>query len=239
MVSKDLKLSRQPSGEPEIFHSLQGEGHSIGTPTVFLRLALCNLTCVWCDTKYTWDWGNFDPKTEILPLTSEDIEERILRYDCPHLVITGGEPMMQQDILAPLALSLKERGFYIEVETNGTLAPNKDMAHAVSQWNVSPKLGNSGVDAAKREVTGSLTAFATSEKAYFKFVLSQPADVEEVLTLVDLYEIQQQRVILMPQGTTRKVIEKGSQWVADLCTKHGFRFSSRMHILLWGDKRGR
>ncbi len=147
--------------------------------------------------------------------------------------------MMQQDILAPLALSLKERGFYIEVETNGTLAPNKDMAHAVSQWNVSPKLGNSGVDAAKQEVTGSLTAFATSEKAYFKFVLSQPADVEEVLTLVDLYEIQQQRVILMPQGTTRKAIEEGSQWVADLCTKHGFRFSSRMHILLWGDKRGR
>jgi organic radical activating enzyme len=113
------------------------------------------------------------------------------------------------------------------------------MEHAVSQWNVSPKLANSGVDADKREIAESLTAFATSEKAYFKFVLSQPADVEEVLTLVDLYEIQQQRVILMPQGTTRKAIEEGSQWVADLCTKHGFRFSSRMHILLWGDKRGR
>ena len=70
MVSKDLKLSRQPSGEPEIFHSLQGEGHSIGTPTVFLRLALCNLTCVWCDTKYTWDWANFDTKAEILSMSS-------------------------------------------------------------------------------------------------------------------------------------------------------------------------
>ena len=125
------------------------------------------------------------------------------------------------------------------MEANGTLATNKDMAHAVSQWNVSPKLGNSGVYAAKREVTGSLTAFATSEKAYFKFVLSQPADVEEVLTLLNLYEIQQQRVILMPQGTTRKAIEEGSQWVTELCAKHGFRFSYRMHILLWGDKRGR
>jgi 7-carboxy-7-deazaguanine synthase len=239
LVSKELKLSRQLSGEPEIFHSLQGEGHSIGTPTVFLRLALCNLTCVWCDTKYTWDWANFDPKTEILPLTSEDIEERILRYDCPHLVITGGEPMMQQDALAPLALSLKGRGFYIEVETNGTLAPNADMEQAVSQWNVSPKLANSGVDADKREIAESLTAFAASEKSYFKFVLSQPTDVDEVLTLVERYAIQPQRVILMPQGTTRKAIEEGSQWVTDLCTKHGFRFSSRMHILLWGDKRGR
>ena len=239
MVSKELKLSRQPSGEPEIFHSLQGEGHSIGTPTVFLRLALCNLTCVWCDTKYTWDWANFDPKTEILSLSSEDIEERILRYDCPHLVITGGEPMMQQDALAPLARSLKEHGFYLEVETNGTLAPNADMAQAVSQWNVSPKLANSGVDADKREVAESLTAFAASENAYFKFVLSQPADVDEVLTLVERYKIQLQHVILMPQGTTRKAIEEGSQWVTGLCTKYGFRFSSRMHILLWGDKRGR
>jgi organic radical activating enzyme len=70
-------------------------------------------------------------------------------------------------------------------------------------------------------------------------VLSQPADVDEVLTLVDRYEIQPLRVILMPQGTTRKAIEEGSQWVTDLCIKHGFRFSSRMHILLWGDKRGR
>ncbi|MDA0768913.1 MAG: 7-carboxy-7-deazaguanine synthase QueE [Chloroflexi bacterium] len=239
LIAEQLKLSRQPSGEPEIFHSLQGEGHSVGTPTVFLRLALCNLTCSWCDTKYTWDWANFDPKKEILSLSLEAIEERILSYDCPHLVITGGEPMMQQDALAPLALSLKDKGFYIEVETNGTLAPNAEMNSAVSQWNVSPKLANSGVASDRREVPDALTAFAEIETAYFKFVMAQPQDVNEVLTLVDRYAIPPQQVILMPQGTTRKAIEEGSQWMTDLCTKHGFRFSTRMHILLWGDKRGR
>ena len=151
MKAVQLKLSRQPSGEPEIFHSLQGEGHSIGTPTVFLRLAHCNLTCSWCDTKYTWDWANYDPKREVLTLPVDEIEERILGYGCPHLVITGGEPMMQQEALAPLALSLNERGFHVEVETNGTLAPNAEMANAVSQWNVSPKLTNSGVAPDRRE----------------------------------------------------------------------------------------
>ena len=234
-----LKLSRQPSGEPEIFHSLQGEGHSIGTPTVFLRLALCNLTCSWCDTKYTWDWANYDPAKEISSLSSADIEKRILGYDCPHLVITGGEPMMQQEALATLALSLKDRGFYIEVETNGTIEPSPDMTRAVSQWNVSPKLANSGVALDRREVPDAITAFANIENAYFKFVMSEPADVDEVLRLVDRYSIPQRRVILMPQGTTRSAVEEGSQWVTDLCTRHGFRFSTRMHILLWGDKRGR
>lgn len=239
MKAVQLKLSRQPSGEPEIFHSLQGEGHSIGTPTVFLRLSLCNLTCSWCDTRYTWDWANFDPTQEIVSLPPDEVESRIMAYGCPHLVITGGEPMMQQEALAPLALSLKEKGFYIEVETNGTFAPNSDMANAVSQWNVSPKLANSGVDAGKREVPDAMKAFASIEKAYFKFVMSQPTDVDEVLTLVDRYSIPKHRVILMPQGTTQKAIEVGSKWVAELCTTHGFRFSTRLHILLWGDKRGR
>lgn len=238
LMADRIKLSRQPSGEPEIFHSLQGEGHNIGTPTVFLRLALCNLTCSWCDTKYTWDWANFDPRREVLSLSPSDIEERILAYDCAHLVITGGEPMMQQDALAPLVLSLKDRGLFIEVETNGTIAPSADMACAVSQWNVSPKLANSGVDSARREVPDVFRTFANIEEAHFKFVMSQPSDIDEVLALVDRYAIPKQRVILMPQGTTQKAIEEGSLWVAALCTKHAFRFTTRLHILLWGDKRG-
>ena len=217
---------------------MQGEGHSIGVPTVFLRLALCNLTCVWCDTKYTWDWANYDPKQEILPLSIDDIEKRILKYDCPHLVITGGEPMMQQLSLAPLATSLKEQGFYIEAETNGTLAPNPDMQASISQWNVSPKLAHSGVSQERREVAEALQAFAELDNAYFKFVIANPSDVDEVCNLVDRYTIPNLRVLLMPEGTTQKAIEEGRKWVAGICADKGFRFSTRMHILLWGDKRG-
>ena len=112
-----LKVSRQPNGQPEIFHSLQGEGVSLGMPCVFLRLALCNLRCTWCDTKYTWDWKNYQYDREIMNLEPEEVARRILAYDCPHLVLTGGEPTLQSSQAAPLLRSLRERDFFIEVET--------------------------------------------------------------------------------------------------------------------------
>ena len=234
-----LRVSRQKSGEPEIFYSLQGEGASVGVPTVFLRLATCNLTCAWCDTKYTWDWQNYDYDKEVMSLPVEEVEKRVLEFGCPHLVITGGEPMMQQKALASLASSLKRQGFYCEVETNGTLSPQPEMVEAISQWNVSPKLGNSGVLAERREIPEALRAFRGLDNAYFKFVVAEPADVDEVCELVERYDIPRQRVILMPEGTSRKAIESRSNWIAQVCVERGFRFSTRLHILLWGDERGR
>ena len=240
-----LKVSRQPSGEPEIFHSLQGEGASAGTPSVFLRLATCNLTCTWCDTKYTWNFGAFgdpgkyDYDTEVVSLSEEEVQSRILAYGCPHLVITGGEPLIQQSALAPLATSLRERGFYCEVETNGTLTPLPEMIQGMSQWNVSPKLHNSGNRPDRREVPGALEAFRRLDSAYFKFVVVEPADVDEVDSLVERYAIPPERVILMPEGVTASAIDERGKWVAQTCVERGYRFSTRLHILLWGDKRGR
>ena len=234
-----LRVSRQPSGEPEIFYSLQGEGITAGTPTVFLRLGMCNLTCTWCDTKYTWDWSSYDYEREVVSLPPEEAEGRILAFECPHLVITGGEPLLQQNALAPLALSLRGRGFYCEVETNGTLVPQADMVEAISQWNVSPKLNNSGNQPARREVAEALKAFRDLDNAYFKFVVVEPSDVDEVCALVDRYDIPSRRVILMPEGVTAQVVGERGKWVAEACAARGFRFSTRLHILLWGDQRGR
>ena len=234
-----LRVSRMPSGEPEIFHSLQGEGVTAGTPSVFLRLGMCNLTCVWCDTKYSWDWDSYDYEREVVSLSLEEAEERVLRFECPHLVITGGEPLMQQKALALLALSLKSQEFYCEVETNGTLVPGPEMVEAVSQWNVSPKLDNSGNEPERREVPEALRFFRGLDTAYFKFVIVEPADVEEVSVLAGRYEIPSERVILMPEGVTRQAVESRGQWLAQACTERGFRFSTRLHILLWGDERGR
>ena len=129
--------------------------------------------------------------------------------------------------------------FHCEVETNGTLAPNAEMQASISQWNVSPKLAHSGVTQERRDVAEALQAFAELDNAYFKFVIANPSDADEVCGLVDRYAIPSQRVILMPEGTTRQAIEEGGKWVADICADKGFRFSTRMHILLWGDKRGR
>ena len=86
---KRLRISRQPSGEPEIFHSLQGEGVTASRPSVFLRLATCNLACSWCDTKYTWDWDSYDYEREVVSLSVSEVEERVMEFRCPRLVITG------------------------------------------------------------------------------------------------------------------------------------------------------
>ena len=147
-----LKVSRQPSGDPEIFHSIQGEGVSAGTPTVFLRLATCNLACTWCDTRYTWDWRNFDYADGVVEMALDEVERRVLEFGRPRLVITGGEPLLQQAVLAPLVSSLAGQGFYCELETNGTIVPSPDMIEGIAQWNVSPKLENSGNMTRAREV---------------------------------------------------------------------------------------
>ena len=234
-----LKVSRRASGEPEIFHSVQGEGVTAGTPTVFLRLATCNLACTWCDTKYTWDWKRYAYDREVMAMSSQEVERRILAYHRPHLVITGGEPLLQQQELAPLAASLHRRGFYCEVETNGTIAPSADMVDAISQWNVSPKIASSGNRAESREKPDVLRAFRDLGNAYFKFVVVEPADVDEVSGLVDRYEISPERVLLMPEGVTAEAVLERGKWVAETCVERGFRFSTRLHILLWGDERGR
>ena len=234
-----LKVSRMPSGEPEIFHSVQGEGVSAGRPSVFLRLATCNLTCSWCDTKYTWDWERYDPREQIVSLDASDVRRRLDALPCRNLVITGGEPMLQQSELGPLARSLRAEGWSIEVETNGTIAPNADMAAAVSQWNVSPKTANSGNREDRREDYGALGAFAEMPGSWFKFVVAEPADVDEIAALVDRHRLPGDRVLLMPEGTRPEVISERGKWIAVECVERGYRFTTRLHIALWGDERGR
>lgn len=234
-----LRVSRQASGEPEVFYSLQGEGATIGTPSVFLRLATCNLTCTWCDTKYTWDWANFDFAQEVMSLEAADLEERILGFACPNLVITGGEPLLQQTELAHLVASLKTRVTHIEVETNGTIAPGPDLVRDIDQWNVSPKLANSGNATERREDPSALAAFQQLPNAHFKFVLAEPGDVDEVCALRDRHSLPNHRIILMPEGQTAEALKSRNGWVSQACVREGFRFSSRLHILLWGDERGR
>src|SRR5262249_21928645 len=166
-----LTLSRLPSGDPEIFASLQGEGVSIGVPSTFVRLSGCSLACSWCDTSYTWDWKRYDPRVEAIQVDVAEVVRRVARSGTSNVVLTGGEPLLQQRHLVELAAALKAAGKRIEVETSGTILPRAEFAVHVDQWNVSPKLANSGNPCDKREIPDVIRNFAFRDNAFFKFVI--------------------------------------------------------------------
>jgi 7-carboxy-7-deazaguanine synthase len=233
-----LKVSRQPDGRPEIFHSIQGEGIYVGRPAVFLRLALCNLACVWCDTRYTWDWEHFDQGREVATISVDEAEEGIRRYRCRSLVVTGGEPLVQQKPLTPLLECLKGSGFWIEIETNGTIVPGKKLVDLVDHWSVSPKLENSGNALPARENPRAYRLFRSLPSAHFKYVLEKAADLSELRSVMDRYEIPSDRIILMPQAQDRDTLLERSRWLVEICKSEGYLFSTRLQILLWGNQRG-
>ena len=168
-----------------------------------------------------------------------EVESRVLTFGRPRLVVTGGEPLLQQAALAPLVTSLAGQGFYCEVETNGTIAPTQGMIEGVSQWNVSPKLENSGNRPRFRAIPDALSAFGRLDTAYFKIVVSAAPDVDESAAIVARYGLASERVMLMPEGTTAEAMRERGKLVAEACVERGYSFSPRLHILLWGDERGR
>ncbi|MDA7897872.1 7-carboxy-7-deazaguanine synthase QueE [bacterium] len=243
-----MKVSRLADGSPEIFHTLQGEGASLGFPAVFLRLSLCNLHCHWCDTPYTWNWEQtpwthqdgvkFSKTKEIVELSPAEIAPHILSYDCNRLVLTGGEPLLQQDELVKLTRLLPEIAF-IEVETNGTKLPSDDFIAIPTQFNVSPKLSNSGIDEKLRLNFKALGLFASLEKAFFKFVVCNQSDLDEIKTLHSKLNLSPDRIHLMPEGRDAETLQHRSLWLADICRDQGYHFSPRLHVLLWGNERAK
>lgn len=230
-----MLLSRMPSGEPEIFRTVQGEGPSTGVPAVFVRLAECNLRCTWCDTAYTWDWSRHDRAKETMEV--DDVVERVraVAGAAKTVVVTGGEPLLQQDELAKLDLE----GFRVEIETNGTITPNGHLAERVDQWNVSPKLASSGNAERARLRPATLGWFAQSPRAFFKFVVSSREDLAEIERYVEAFALPRERVLLMPEGTDAQAISERSRWLADECVARGFRLGTRLHVHVWGATRGK
>lgn len=242
-----LTLAAQAPGEPEIFASLQGEGASAGKPCAFVRLSRCNLACEWCDTAYTWRFSGdnrphrdglaFDRGENQVTLSEEDTAARIAALDQPRLVITGGEPLLQGAALARMAALLPAETV-IEIETNGTVAPHPALDALVSQYNVSPKLAHSGNPAGLALPPERLAAWAAEPRAWFKFVVAEPADVDEVVALRQRHAIPSARIFLMPEGRDGDTLRERMAWLADCCSKLGFSLSDRLHIHLFGDTRG-
>jgi organic radical activating enzyme len=241
-----LVLATTTPGEPEIFASLQGEGPSAGKPCAFVRLSRCNLACVWCDTAYTWRFEGdnrphrggvaYERAANQVTLSEEQTAARIAALGKPRLVVTGGEPLLQAPALARLLALLADMA--IEIETNGTVAPPPALDALVHQYNVSPKLAHSGNPAELALLPERLSQWAAEPRAFFKFVIAEPADVGEVLALAERFALPRERIWLMAEGTDAATLAARESWLARLCLAHNLTLSKRLHIELYGDTRG-
>ncbi len=222
----------------EIFYSLQGEGSLIGVPSVFVRTSGCNLRCVWCDTPYT----SWLPEGADWPL--DRILETVDSFRATHVVVTGGEPMIAPQI-GELTKQLRERGLHITIETAGTV----NTPVACDLMSISPKLKNSTPlereggrwvqqhDRLRWQPTVIRELIATYPYQ-LKFVIADLPDLAEVNQIRDTLNVSRSQISLMPEGTSAETIHRRGLWLAEICKQQGYRFSPRLHVDLWGDKRG-
>lgn len=218
----------------EIFYSVQGEGMLAGVPSVFVRTSGCNLRCTWCDTPYT----SWQPEGEERSI--ESIVEQVQQHGAGHVVITGGEPMIAPGMLE-LTRSLTQ---HITIETAGTI----DTDVRCELMSISPKLANS----TPHDRDGGRWASQHERLRYqpevlrrligrypyqLKFVIADPADIGEVRNIVDEIRATNERVLLMPEGIDPTVLAERGRWLVEICKREGFRFSPRLHIELWGNRR--
>ena len=226
----------------EIFYSIQGEGELTGVPSVFVRTSGCNLRCAWCDTPY----ASWNPEGENKTV-AQILTEVQAHPSARHVVLTGGEPMVAKEIRG-LAAEIKKLGHHVTIETAATVAP---AGIACDLASLSPKLLNSAPDAQehgawrkKHEATrwqpDVVRAWIDAYPYQFKFVVSRPEDVEELEHMLAALhrEIPRHKVLLMPEATTLEKMRGRAGWLGELCKARGYRYAHRLHIELYGNKRG-
>jgi len=222
----------------EIFGpTFQGEGPSTGRLAAFVRLSRCQLSCAWCDTRYTWDRTRYDLGAESRRMPQTEVWNAVKAIDAGLVVITGGEPLLQQDRLVWLADTCRATGRWTEIETNGAVVPTRGIAGANRRFNVSLKLANSGMPPASRLRPEAIRALASTGKAVWKFVVTSPADLDEITELQQRYGLHP--VWVMPEGTTSEQILRRMRQLADPVLARGWNLTPRLHTLLWEDARGR
>jgi 7-carboxy-7-deazaguanine synthase len=219
----------------ETFASIQGEGMLAGVPSFFIRTSGCNLRCAWCDTPYT-SWA---PEGERVAVA--DLVVGAERSGLRHVVVTGGEPLLQREIGA-LTAALAARGHHLTIETAGAV----DRAFACDLLSISPKTASSDPDGEWRDRHRRLRSdlaparrlLAGHAEHQVKLVVQGERDMAEVLEIVEALGAERERVLLMPEGRSAAEVAARAGEVGRLCMAHGFRYSPRLHLDLFGGGRG-
>jgi 7-carboxy-7-deazaguanine synthase len=223
----------------EIYKSIQGEGLLAGYDSVFIRTSGCNLRCWFCDTPYT-SWA-----PEGRDLSVEEVLSQCDEWDCRHVVITGGEPMLFAELI-PLAASLRAAGRHITIETAGTLY----LPVACDLMSISPKLANSTPPTQRdprwrrrheqtRHAPEVIRRLTGEHEYQIKFVVDTPADCAEIETYLDQFPaIERRRVMLMPQGVDPEALVEKGAWLEAYCRENALRYCPRLQIEWFGAVRG-
>lgn len=224
----------------EIFGpTIQGEGVHTGHHVGFLRLAGCNLACVWCDTPYSWDWSKYDKAEESHKMSVEQIADALKPMKVTRLIVTGGEPMLQQRNFPAIR---EATGCLLDIETNGTIEPKDEILDSVDMFVVSVKLAHAGDSDEARikwEAIFKFAHLAEQGKAIFKFVAKDNCDFEEIREIVDAACIPRGAVWVMPEGMTADTQLASMRLIADAVVEEGWNLSPRIHTLIWNLERGR
>ena len=260
-----MKLAKMPDGLPEIYDAVQGEGKTLGLPVIFVRLSNCNLSCHWCDTWYSWLFDDiYDgvKKENIhttekpvcrakfqIDITPEEVAESIEKKAIGHknVVFSGGEPLLQQDDMIKIIdiLRKKDENWYFEIETNGTILIKDELAEILDQINSSPKLKSSGNNPLIKDRPEAIKKLVDVAQTLniglcFKFVIdfdTWESDLKEIKEWEKLHNIPRETIYLMPEGIDKERIEEGSRLLNEIAMKEGYKTTTRLQILLYGNKR--
>ena len=229
----------------------------MGHPAVFLRLQGCNLTCggkktvqsgvcesdaSWrCDTIEVWTKGSGCSYQSICDDWQASGWMDMLRQGA-HLVVTGGEPLLQGAELAEFLVYL-EQNFsfkpFIELETNGTYVPPAALQPYISQYNVSFKTRNSGMPLERCFIDDAAQFFAVQPNACYKFVVANEADINDALSnFIEPLNLPKPKTFLMPAADSKQRLAELEPFLIEQCKHHCMPFSTRLHIAIWDQKTG-
>lgn len=225
----------------EIYRSVQGEGTLLGVPTTFVRFFACNLRCSWCDTKYSWsvrEGGTWDV------LTPQEVASQVHALRARHVVLTGGEPTLQKELLT-LAHLLKDDGHHLTVETNTTIYPEA-VVPLIDLWSLSPKLQSAGESYLRYPIIERFINTLRPEQQQWKFVVRDDNDEQHLRALLQRYSAFAERqlpIILQPEGDNATpnypaALEQLAERVRDsFWDDYYVRVLPQMHVIIWGRRR--